>query len=308
MDFELSDDQREIQSAVERLLAQGAGPARAIALDREDGYDHALEQALDEAGFLDVASGEGTGFLEAALVVEAVARAGGVASIGAAAIVAPGVLGARAEGPVALARAGDAAVIPIAAHAQTLLVDAGEEARQLRLAPGDAVPVRSNYMIPVARPKVDLGGGDGLGAGSGERLRRFWRLALATEAVGLMGGALDVTVEYVKQRRQFKRPIGSFQAIQHRLAICRASMEGARWLAYEAAAAGAPAERAALAASQAVAAAQQVFIETHQMTGAMGFTREHDLHVWSMRLQPLVLACGGAAAHLRAAVEARWGA
>jgi hypothetical protein len=43
------------------------------------------------------------------------------------------------------------------------------------------------------------------------------------------------------------------------------------------------------------------------MTGAMGFTREHDLHVWSMRLQPLVMALGGASAHHRAAVIARWG-
>ncbi|MBW2242553.1 MAG: acyl-CoA/acyl-ACP dehydrogenase [Deltaproteobacteria bacterium] len=307
MDFEWSEDQREIVGAVEQLLAEHAGPARAIALDAEDAYDHELEQALDEAGFLDVALAEETGFLEAALVVEAVARAAGVASIGASAIVAPGLLGERAEGPVALARVEDAAVVPIAAHARTLLVDAGDEARRIPLASGDAEPVRSGFMIPVARPRMELTGGESLGPGSGARLRRYWQLALAAEASGLMAGALDVTVEYVKQRRQFKRPIGSFQAIQHRLAICQAGVQSVHWLMLEAAAWDAADERAALAATRAATVAQQVFIETHQMTGAMGFTREHDLHVWSMRLQPLIAACGGPAAHPRAAAQARWG-
>ena len=197
--------------------------------------------------------------------------------------------------------------MPIAAEARTLLVDAGDEARLVALESGAAEPVRSNFMLPVARLAIDPLGGESLGPGSGERLRRFWRLALAAECVGLMSGALDVTVEYVKQRRQFRRPIGSFQAIQHRLASCKADVEGARWLTYEAAHHGAPAERAATAAGHATQAAGRVFIETHQMTGAMGFTREHDLHVWSMRLQPLVMALGGASAHHRAAVVARWG-
>lgn len=306
MDFELSEDQREIVGAVERLVAEYAGPARAKTLDAEDGYDHELERALDEAGFLDVALAEDAGWLEAALVVETVARAAGVVSIGASAIVAPGLLGDRVEGPVALARADDASVIPIVAAAKTLLVDAGDEARRIPLKPGDADPVRSNFMIPMARPSIDLAGGESLGPGSGPRLRRYWRLALAAEAAGLMAGALDVTVEYVKQRRQFKRPIGSFQAIQHRLAICQVGIQGVRWLVLEAAAAGAPEERAALAATHAATVAQQVLIETHQMTGAMGFTREHDLHVWSMRLQPLIMACGGPSGHSRAATQARW--
>jgi alkylation response protein AidB-like acyl-CoA dehydrogenase len=306
MDFELSEDQREILNAVESLLRQHAGPARAIELDAKDGYDHALEQALDAAGFLDVGLSEETGWLEAVLVVEAVARAAGVASIGASAIVAPGLLGRRAPGPVALAVADDAGCVPIAAQARTLLVDAGEEAHRISLEPGDAEPVRSNFMIPVAHLATDPRGGESLGPGSAERLRRFWRLALAAECAGLMSGALDVTVEYVKQRRQFRRPIGSFQAIQHRLATCKVGVEGSRWLTYEAAHHGASAAEAALAAGHATAVAERVFIETHQMTGAMGFTREHDLHVWSMRLQPLIMALGGSSAQLRAATRARW--
>jgi len=306
MDFELSGDQQEILNAVGSLLEQHAGPARAIELNAKDAYDHALEEALDTAGFLDVGLGDETGWLDAALVVEAVARAAGVASIGASALVAPGLLGRRVPGPVALARADDATIVPIAAQARTLLVDAGDEARLMALEPGDADPVRSNFMIPAARLRRDLSSGASLGPGSGERLRRFWRLALAVECVGLMSGALDVTVEYVKQRRQFRHAIGSFQAIQHRLASCKIGIEGARWLAYEAAYRDAPAELAAIAAGHATAVAERVFIETHQMTGAMGFTREHDLHVWSMRLQPLIMVQGGPTAHHRAATQVRW--
>ena len=121
-----------------------------------------------------------------------------------------------------------------------------------------------------------------------------------------MRGALEVTVEYVKGRRQFGRAIGSFQAIQHRLARCAVEVEAARWLACEAAFAGAPAEAAAIAAAHACAAAQRVHAETHQLTGAMGFTREHALHVWSMRLQALRLEAGGTAAHRIAAARERW--
>ena len=51
----------------------------------------------------------------------------------------------------------------------------------------------------------------------------------------------------------------------------------------------------------------RVFRETHQLSGAIGFTREHDLHAWSMRLQPLRLELDGVAAQRRALALARWG-
>jgi alkylation response protein AidB-like acyl-CoA dehydrogenase len=306
VDFEPNAEQQAILDAVGALLAQHAGAKRATELNRKGEYDHALEAALAGAGFADVALGEDTGLLEAALVVEAVAKAGGVVSIGASALVAPGVAGRALPGPIALARAGDAGPVRFAAHARTLLVDAGSEARVLALASGDAEPVASNFMLPMGRVRAAHERGDPLGPGSGERLRRLWRLALAAETVGTMAACLDVTLDYVKRRRQFGRAIGSFQAIQHRLAQCAVLVEGSRWLLYEAAALGAPAENAATAAAHAAAAASLVFAETHQFTGAMGFTREHDLHVWSMRLQALRLEAGGAAGHRRAAAQARW--
>ena len=137
-------------------------------------------------------------------------------------------------------------------------------------------------------------------------MRNWWRVALAAEAAGTMGAALHVTVEYLKERRQFGRALGAFQAVQHRLAECAVLVEGARWLAFEAAWHGAPGEASAIAAASATAAAGRVFHETHQLSGAIGFTREHDLHVWSMRLQALRLELRGVRGHRRAIAEARW--
>jgi alkylation response protein AidB-like acyl-CoA dehydrogenase len=225
------------------------------------------------------------------------------------ALVAPLVAGRALPGPVALAETGDAGPIRFAPAARTLLVLDGDVARVTPLAAGDVVPVRSNFGYPVGRvTEAARRRGDGLGLGSGERLAAWWRVALAAEALGAMDAALRFTVGYVTQRRQFGRPIGSFQAVQHRLADCAVQVEGARWLAYEAAAQGAPAEAAACAAGFALAAAGRVHRETHQLSGAIGYTTEHDLHVWSMRLQALRLELGGAGAQLRALARARWDA
>ena len=127
------------------------------------------------------------------------------------------------------------------------------------------------------------------------------------EAVGAMSGALHQCVEYLKERRQFGRTVASFQGVQHRLAECAISVEGSRWLVNEAAYHGAPEEASAVAASFALQAAEQIFAETHQLSGAIGFTHEHDLHVWSMRLQALRLELGGIGAQAREVSRVRWG-
>jgi alkylation response protein AidB-like acyl-CoA dehydrogenase len=309
MDYTLTDDQQAIAEAIEQLLASHAGPARAIELAKKSEYDAALEAALTEAGFLEMALGDETGALEAALLVESVARAAGVVSAAASALVAPGVAGRTLPGPVAMARRGGSRLVRFAPHARTLLVDAGDDARVVELAAGDVTPVRSNFSYPIGRlGAAVMERGTSLGPGSGERLRDWWRVALAVEAAGTMRAALDCTVAYLKQRKQFGRPIGSFQAVQHRLADCAILVEGSRWLALEAAYLRAPSEGAATAAAHAIASARQLFAETHQLSGAIGFTHEHDLHVWTMRLQALKLELDGAAGHQRAVARARWGA
>jgi alkylation response protein AidB-like acyl-CoA dehydrogenase len=306
VDFELNDDQRAIVDAVETLLEQRAGAKRAIALAPKGGYDGELAQALSEAGFGEVVLGDETGSLEAVLVVEAVARACGVVSAAAEILVAPNVAGRSLPGPVALATADCDGPIRFGAHARSVLVSDGDEARIVSVEAGDAEPVKSSFGFPMGRVSLGAGRGESLGPGSGPRLRNWWRLAIAAEAVGAMGAALDVTIDYVVRRRQFGRAIGSFQAVQHRLAQCAVMKEGSRWLAYEAAHRGATAEGAATAAAHATAAAQRVFNETHQFTGAMGFTREHDLHAWSMRLWALRLELDGVSGQRRAVARARW--
>jgi alkylation response protein AidB-like acyl-CoA dehydrogenase len=307
VDFELDSEQSAIEQAVGELLAQHAGPARAIELATQHAYDHELETALEAAGFADLGTGHDTGPLEAALLVEAVARAAGTIAIGAGALVAPRVVGQRLPGPVALARSAAPEPVRFGAHARHLLVCDGDEARHVTLEPGDVEPVASSFGFPMGRVRASvLSGGASLGPGSGTRLRDWWRVSLAAECVGAMHAALQVTVDYLKQRRQFGRPIGSFQAVQHRLAECAVQLEGSRWLACEAAHHEAPAHLSCAAAAYATHAARQVFSETHQLTGAIGFTREHDLHVWSMRLQALRLELDGAAGHRRALARARW--
>ena len=232
-------------------------------------------------------------------------------AVGVGALVAPGVLGRALAGPVALVECAEdgGAVGPVryGSEARSVLALRGDEAFVVEIEAGRASPVRSSFGYPFGAFAFPLQG-TSLGAGSGARLRAWWQVALAVETVGTMDAALTVTLGYLKQRRQFGRAIGSFQAVQHRLAECAVWLEGARWLAYEAAALGATAEGAATAAAHAAMAAKRVFAETHQLTGAIGYTREHDLHVFSMRLQALRLELGGVGAHRREAARARCGA
>lgn len=103
---------------------------------------------------------------------------------------------------------------------------------------------------------------------------------LAAEAVGAAAGALERTVAYVKEREQFGRAIGSLQAVKHRLADLYVRVEAARSAAYYAAwdpAAG------PLALAQALEAARIVAGEAVQLHGGIGFTWEHEAHLYVKR-------------------------
>jgi alkylation response protein AidB-like acyl-CoA dehydrogenase len=320
MDFELNEEQQAVLESVDRLLAQHAGPARAIELNRDGLYDETLHRLLDESGFssiaCDLASGERKAGLEAALVVEAISRAGGVVASAAQLLVAPFVCERPLHGPLALCTQDDLAQgVPLrfAAHAANLLVLGQDAVTLVALQTGDVAPVRSSFGYPMGRLdtatdwQARLARGTPLATGAVQAMTQWWRLALAIEAVGTMDAALQHTVEYLKQRRQFGRAIGSFQAIQHRLSLCAIQVEASRWLAREAAWHGAQAESAAIAAAFALEAADLVFTETHQMSGAIGFTCEFNLHVWTMRLLALRQELQGVGGARRAVVEARWG-
>lgn len=111
---------------------------------------------------------------------------------------------------------------------------------------------------------------------------------LAAEAAGAADGALARTVEYVKAREQFGRPIGSFQAVQHRLADVYVQVQAARSAAYYAAwAADSDAHEAAtaggLALAQALEALRLAAGEAVQLHGGIGFTWEHEAHLYFKR-------------------------
>jgi len=309
LNFELDDDQREILNAVNALLERHAGHARATALAQKVEYDHRLDTALADAEFdavIDPLNLDGA--LETILIIEAVARAAGVTSFPAQALVARAVAGRALPGPVALGSGDLQSPVRFGAHAHSFLFLVEGEARLARLDVGDAEPIASNFGYPFGRvSKQAIARSESVGPQSGERLLNWWRVAVAAEAVGTMSAALDQTVAYLKDRRQFGRAIASFQAVQHRLAECAVRVEGSRLLVYEAADQHAPEEASACAAAYALESARQLFRETHQLSGAIGFTREHSLHAWSMRLHALGTELSGVSGHRRALAAARWG-
>ncbi|MGI5455672.1 acyl-CoA dehydrogenase family protein [Streptomyces sp. CA-249302] len=131
-----------------------------------------------------------------------------------------------------------------------------------------------------------LGGEDGRGVlGALSSVGDSAAAVLACEAVGAADRALERTVEYVRQREQFGRAIGSFQAVKHRLADVYVQLQAARSAAYYAAwAAGQGGERAGgLALAQALEALRCAAAEGIQLHGGIGFTWEHDAHLYFKR-------------------------
>ncbi|TXS40979.1 acyl-CoA dehydrogenase [Streptomyces sp. uw30] len=107
---------------------------------------------------------------------------------------------------------------------------------------------------------------------------------LACEAVGAADRALERTVEYVRQREQFGRAIGSFQAVKHRLADVYVGVRAARSAAYYAAWAVPHGERVGgLALAQALEALRTASAEGIQLHGGIGFTWEHEAHLYFKR-------------------------
>lgn len=128
-------------------------------------------------------------------------------------------------------------------------------------------------------------------------LNRGWRIiqdvlqkAIVAKCAEMVGGAqaaLDMAVAYAKERVQFNRPIGSFQAIQHYCANMVSDVDGSRFVTYKAAwkvSEGLPATMdVAVAKAWTGAAYSRVTLLAHQIFGAVGFTMDHDLHLYYRR-------------------------
>jgi len=141
-------------------------------------------------------------------------------------------------------------------------------------------------------------------------LQRALQRAVAGQCLEMLGGAaavLEMTVEYAKQRAQFGRPVGTFQAVQHHCANMATDVEGCRHIAWQAAwkiASGEPAEReVAMAKAWVSSAYQRVCNLAHQCHGAIGFTKEHDLQLYTRRAKVQELSYGDANWHKETALR-----
>ena len=134
-----------------------------------------------------------------------------------------------------------------------------------------------------------------------ERLMAWEGIGRCAELVDGAQAALDMTVDYVKRRQAFGRPVGSFQAIQHHCANMLADVESARHLTRQAAWLVSNGQYDAAEVSMAQAwtaeAARRVTATAHQCHGAIGFTTELSLHLYHKRAIACEMLLGGAAYH-----------
>lgn len=301
MNFELSDDQSGVLTGLDQLLSPfQAAPIEPIT----HSYSQALDDALAESGFLDIGATEGFTLLDAALVVEQVAHVPQVVECAASAIIAPALpveLGTR---PIALLSKDVMGAARFLPQAQLLVVLQDDHVDLIRVDPAKVAPLESLLAYPYGR----LTDTEGL---SVERfkdvdlVRRRWQIALAVEGASCMAAALNVVLDHVKTRFAFGRPLGSLQAIQHRLAMAAETAESSKWLARRAAWADTT-EEAAIAATYVQSSIAQFTYDLHQFSGAMGLTLEYPLHFWSYRLRALAGELGGASAQAQIVAREAW--
>jgi hypothetical protein len=305
MHLSLNEDQRQVLDFIDSLARPYASvPLHDVSLALESAE---LDAALVENGFLDVMAVEELGPVTAALVVEKLARLPFAVEAAASAMVRPLidpdlprplclVEEGRSGGPVRFLRPGATVVIVGASGVRSFTAD------ESRIAPAQEDTL---YGYPVAF-LTDLPADLTAHEVEPREVLRAWRVAVAAEAAGLLGAALASTVTYVSDRKQFGRPLATFQGMRHRLAEDQVVTNSVYWLALRAAGTGDPGD-AALALLHAQEAAKRVCYDYHQFLGGMGMTLEHPLHLWTYRLKLLTAELGGRGEQGLAAAEALWG-
>ncbi|MFD3378024.1 MULTISPECIES: acyl-CoA dehydrogenase family protein [unclassified Streptomyces] len=321
MRFLLDDEQRAFAHSLDALLTAADTPSVVRSWGAGDHTaGRALWTRIADAGVFALAvpeAYEGVGPLPVELavafvelgrhavpgpLVETVAAAALLTEPGLAKRFLPGLASGETIATMALngsyALDGDAATI----H---LTVESGEDGErgeggaggELRLAQGYGPgPVRTS-MDPARRlTRLEEVGGELLATGpqvtaAAAHALTWARLATAAQALGVGLTLLDRTVAYVKQRSQFGVPIGSFQAVKHRLADAKVALEFARPLLFGAALTMEPADVAAakVTACEAAYATARTALQLH---GAIGYTAEYDLSLWLTKARALRTAWG----------------
>ncbi len=320
MEFALSEEQEELAATVRGLLEKRADA-------RVERYDEALWQTLCEqigVAALNVPEehdGFGASLVESAVVLEELGRSLAPTPLLSSVVVAEALLAGAdddaqarllpriAAGEVAAFVDGDAPVLD--GDLASVLVLATDDGL-FEVDPDTAERTWTPSMdqtIRLADVRADLSSATRIGDGPAarERARQVGAVGCAALASGLAARALDMTVSYSKERVQFGRPIGSFQALKHRMADMLVLAEMSRSAAWAAAYAVAThaddADRLAhVAKSYCADALGRIAGETVQLHGGIAITWEHDAHLVLKRAHALGQLFGSAIEH-RAAIR-----
>ena len=324
-----TDTQDALREAVRDLLSDHAGSAavRAAAFDG-NGFDADLWALLVSMGVTDL-----PGAIEQGIVAEEIGRVVApvpyvehqVATAALAAAEGDDLVGQMASGEVLAIYApaqvvrmedgnlhGRLAAVPHAAAATHLVVDADDgDQRVLAVVEADAVKRETLPTMDRTRPLADvvldavpavLAVPGVVVAGAPAALTAA--TLYSHDLIGVGQTCLDLGVEHAKTREQFGKVIGTYQAVSHRLVDMYVALESARSHAYHAAWAVAAGEDVAeLAASQAKATASRAAVVCAegaiQVHGGIGFTWEHDLHLYLKRARSSAALAGATSHHLR---------
>jgi alkylation response protein AidB-like acyl-CoA dehydrogenase len=224
-----------------------------------------------------------------------------------------------------VALSGTVAGIPFAGIADRLLVDATDSngvplvALVSRQSPGLSIVTARNVdgatTNTLSFANVAVAGDavvarDGAAAALSERLRELLLLLTATELLGLAEGAFAMTNDYLKLRQQFGRPIGSFQALQHRMVNCHVDLELSRSLIYRLLSAWDERTCHPAMVSAAKARISRGALETVrtalQLHGAIGYTDEHDIGLFYKRATALAAKYGNEINHVNRFSALTW--
>lgn len=322
MHFGFTDDQVALRDTVRELLAKECRP-EVVRAAWSGSWSRTLWDGLAEMGVLALRAPEASGGLgmdevDLVGVLEEAGRSAAPAPVAEAAAVAVPLL-AEAGGDLAerwlpavisgqvvttVGAVDGSAPVPYGAQADLLLLGHGQEvhavaAADVTLAPLPAVDRgRPLYAVTWSPSPASLLAEGGLVALAFDR----GALAAAAQLIGLARHLIETTVGYATQRRQFGRPIGSFQAVKHHLADALLAVEFAAPATYRAAwsvARGDPRRCAHVSMAKALASdaamlASRVALQVH---GAIGYSWEHDLHLWMKRVWALAGSWGDAAWH-----------
>ena len=307
MNFDYSDDQQAIKSTAREFLASRFKLEKVRELAEKGEYDDGLWGQISELGwpgiFIEEShGGQDLGVLELSIIQEELGYACAPTpffSNAAAGLVVkhagsseqqerllPGVASGEARGTAGVVVDGVAPLVPDADSASfVVLFDNGSasvvETSDAQVEQVDTID--STRRFSRVTPNGDGESLDGDVGGAWQRIE----VALAAELVGISQRALEMAVEYAKDRKQFDRPIGAYQGVSHRCAQMMLETESARAaMLYAGWTADNEPESLPLAASMAKAyaadAGWRVTASSLQVHGGIGFTWEHDLH-WFLK-------------------------